>query len=152
MPYLWQPAITSQVVQQTKMEERQAGFTEAHQCGLLMVIAGMPWINSISTGQVGVISSEVQVPLQQAKLNDATSGRNGPKICQCSVVLWALETIKTLQLCIKAGKLYSVNTKSMDLKITPPNKLTATYTAKNPVWLGTDMFIYCRTSLDKNLE
>ena len=43
MSYLWQPAITSLVIQQTKMEEWQAGFTEAHQCGVLMVIAGLPF-------------------------------------------------------------------------------------------------------------
>ena len=31
-------------------------------------------------------------------------------------------------------------------------KLLLQLNAKNPVWLGTDMFIYHRTSLAKNLE
>ena len=46
--------------------------------------------------------------------------------------------MKTSQLRIKAGTLKSVNitpinTKSMHFKITPLNKLTATYIVKNPV-------------------
>ena len=42
------------VIQQTTMEEPQAGFMEAHLCGIVFVIAGLPQISFIAPGQVGV--------------------------------------------------------------------------------------------------
>ena len=42
------------VIHQKKMEEPQAGFMEAHLCGILFVIAGLPQISFIAPGLDGV--------------------------------------------------------------------------------------------------
>ena len=42
----------------TNKDEIVTGFIKAHQCGVLMVLAGLPQINFISPGQVGITSTD----------------------------------------------------------------------------------------------
>ena len=53
MCYLQQSGIAQSSIKK-KMEEPQAGFMEAHLCGILFVIAGLPQISFIAPGLFGV--------------------------------------------------------------------------------------------------